>query len=544
MCDLYETAQALIIYARYRSLYSLYLSRYPAYPISFATFKKLRPWYVRRAKEESCLCKQCENFKQQQYTLSSIAELLKPLQLPSPGADGEDAPEEDNEVAEAEDWVGGSCLEKLIAFCELESKAEMVKHFLCEGAFQNEGKQACINGSCQLCGFKNLWSNGLRQHVVDKEGNVRSSAPVPFQSVVEWVRIRSSKPMSNPPEPNDTRYETRQGTVVQFLDEFERETARKFPHHRFTISRQKSTDAQFNRNRWPGWLGFAVDFAMDGTIPPPQGRSMQSDHWSPMSYTLFVNIVSWLRTDKWICRTSSLAVGDAVTVESDVTSQPNATEPSKGSYWAEVISLPSLDDGEALVDPSLRVYGVRRHGVGAEGPLDYVERRFLRPRVLHLEAFVHVSDDKTHDSHAAQLFINKTINHLHEHYVETQKERFTALRVHSDNAPSHFKSSKTMHFLTQLPSRLQTMWGAASEHSFRVVWDFGAPGHGKGVWDGIGAWMKRTVRQDVVDHKADRPTVHTSDGHILSAKQVFEHLQVFVCAPCNQSQKHCWLPQK
>ena len=45
-------------------------------------------------------------------------------------------------------------------------------------------------------------------------------------------------------------------------------------HHRFTIHRQKAMDAEFARNRWPGWLQIDVDFAMDGTIPPPQGRSI------------------------------------------------------------------------------------------------------------------------------------------------------------------------------------------------------------------------------------------------------------------------------
>ena len=113
-------------------------------------------------------------------------------------------------------------------------------------------------------------------------------------------------------------------------------------------------------------------------------------------------------------------------------------------------------------------------------------------RKLHTEAFIHVSDDKTHDSHAAQTFINKTLAYLDEHYVKTGKETFVALHMHSDNAPSHFKSSKTMYFFTTLVATLK-QWGSAVLHrSFRIVWEFGAPGHGKGVWDGIGAWMKRT----------------------------------------------------
>ena len=57
------------------------------------------------------------------------------------------------------------------------------------------------------------------------------------------------------------------------------------------------------------------------------------------------------------------------------------------------------------------------------------------------------------------------------------------------------------------------------------MWEFGAPGHGKGVWDGIGAWMKRTTRQDVVDHRAELPTILTNDGHILQPRHVAEHLQ-------------------
>ena len=518
---MYETAQALIVFSKYAALYSLYCSRYAANQISFATFKKLRPWYVRRAREESCLCKHCDNFKQHQTTLHSLVHVLQPLLDASPTADADDAPSDDNE-SEVGAWAGKTALQKLLQFCALKSKSEMVKFTLCDGAFDGAGKQDCINSKCSVCGFRNLWSEGLRRHVMDGEGNVLPSAPVQFQSEVKWIRIRSSGG-SAPGEPKLPSYESRRGTVVQFLDEVERDVIRKFPHHRFTVHRQKAMDAEFQRNRWPGWLQFDVDFAMDGTIPPPEGRSMQSDHWSPMSYTLFVNIVSWLRTDKWTNRTSKLTKGDAVTVELAAVSKLGSMEPAAGSYWAEVISLPTT--GSQPVDPSLHLYGVSRHGVASDEPLEMVERRHLRQRVLHTKAFIHVSDDKTHDSQAAQTYINKTLDHLDEHYVQTGKERFVALHMHSDNAPSHFKSSKTMHYLTKLPERLKS-WASVAGRSFRVVWEFGPPGHGKGVWDGIGAWMKRTVRQDVVDHRPTMPTVLTDDGHILSPKQVHEHLKV------------------
>lgn len=74
---------------------------------------------------------------------------------------------------------------------------------------------------------------------------------------------------------------------------------KKFPHHRFTIQRQKEMDGQFSRNRGPGVVQSDIDFMMDGTIPPPDGRSIQSDHWVPMSWTGFIQVspcacLNWL----------------------------------------------------------------------------------------------------------------------------------------------------------------------------------------------------------------------------------------------------------
>ena len=101
-------------------------------------------------------------------------------------------------------------------------------------------------------------------------------------------------------------------------------------------------------------------------------------------------------------------MGDNITVEPAEASTQGATEPATGSYWAEVVSLPAR--GSELMEAEQRVYGVRRHGVGIDTPLEMIERRYLRHRVLHTKAFCHVSDDKTHDSHAAQVFIKRRSN--------------------------------------------------------------------------------------------------------------------------------------
>jgi len=56
----------------------------------------------------------------------------------------------------------------------------------------------------------------------------------------------------------------------------------------------------------------------------------------------------------------------------------------------------------------------------------------------------------------------------------------------TDGAPSHFKNRFTMHSLF----KFKTTSGAST-----IVWETCAPGHGKGPWDGIGAVVKRLLRQ-------------------------------------------------
>ena len=61
-----------------------------------------------------------------------------------------------------------------------------------------------------------------------------------------------------------------------------------------------------------------------------------------MSYTAFIQVVSWLVTAVWIDRTSELPVHAAVTVEPADKSEVGATIPAAGSYWAEIVSVPEV----------------------------------------------------------------------------------------------------------------------------------------------------------------------------------------------------------
>ena len=109
--------------------------------------------------------------------------------------DDDDAAEDDEGELEIDGWSGKAGLLALLKFCALQSKSEMVKSVLCDGAFEDSSKhEKCINGACPACGFgKRIWSKLLRPEVVDKDGNLKPDAPVEFSSIVKWRRIRSSK---------------------------------------------------------------------------------------------------------------------------------------------------------------------------------------------------------------------------------------------------------------------------------------------------------------------------------------------------------------
>ena len=99
--------------------------------------------------------------------------------------DDDDAGEDDDGELEIDNWDGKASLLKLLEFCALQSKSDMVKCVLCDGAFDGGGKVSCINSACAQCGFgKQIWSKRLRSHVVDASDNLRPSVPVEFSSQV------------------------------------------------------------------------------------------------------------------------------------------------------------------------------------------------------------------------------------------------------------------------------------------------------------------------------------------------------------------------
>ena len=85
-------------------------------------------------------------------------------------------------------------------------------------------------------------------------------------------------------------------------------------------------------------MQFDVDFAENGAIITAD--EVQSQYWKLNSFTLFVQVVSFLLSDAWRSRTALLSCGAAVTVELEGASTPGSLKPGKGSFWAEVVAVP------------------------------------------------------------------------------------------------------------------------------------------------------------------------------------------------------------
>ena len=78
---------------------------------------------------------------------------------------------------------------------------------------------------------------------------------------------------------------------------------------------------------------------------------------------------------------------------------------------------------------------MRRHGATDESPPEQVRRALLRHRKLHTKAIFGISDDKKHDSYAAQWFMKATLDLLKLAYVDTGIERFFAIHACTPTTP-------------------------------------------------------------------------------------------------------------
>lgn len=99
---------------------------------------------------------------------------------------------------------------------------------------------------------------------------------------------------------------------------------------------------------------------------------------------------------------------------------------------------------------------------------------------LHTEAHIGVSGDLAHDTWFVQHFQRALADNLRGRGLQFKHWFFN-----TDGAASHFKNRFTLFSLFEFLDYADAM---------AALWETCAPGHGKGPWDGLGAVIKRTLR--------------------------------------------------
>ena len=105
------------------------------------------------------------------------------------------------------------------------------------------------------------------------------------------------------------------------------------------------------------------------------------------------------------------------------------------------------------------------------------------------ESVVCVSDELRHEKHSVHAFMTKIFSYLVEKYPDIEN-----IDVFSDGATSQFKQ-RYLYLFSNL-TRWQDMFDV------QVQWHFFATAHGKGVVDGLGGTVKRSVWRYIRAEKA------------------------------------------
>lgn len=525
-----------------------------------SALRKYAPWNMIKGKDSSCLCINCEGtnavIRGVKGAITSIAQLLQRDQ-PDDDLDINNnintAPAQQSIEERNKDESAYTKLQKIYDILGKPSKYD--KCVACLPCLTSrrleDSKFKCIDGSCEVCGFDKLWKHGVRARIFVQEyddakgewvGKLNQNSALGTDVWLETMEWRDysykTKPtvathaqevarqaaIVRPPDDDDLDYEptksasarnlileTRRGTLVDYLDGFEGKITMHI-EHRNLVSSEHRSKLQYSRNSRP--LSFArdIDFAENGTIE--NFDKVQSEHWVTKQYTLFMSVSSFLEIEKWNRSDGELNVGDEVTVNGEryIGNNKETIAIAMDSYWAKVVR-------------HIGVHGDMYQVEDEHGSMHDVRRSSLRHRCRHTICCGHVSDDKLHDRFAMQQFTTRELAYLEQYMSEKFPNdlingRIKRLHQHSDNASQHFKSTGAMEYFTSLIADR----GGASECLF--VYSFGAPGHGKGVFDGVGGAIKNKVHSLIKATKTSNDGIPgVASGYINSVEDVFQAVQ-------------------
>lgn len=429
-------------------LYQAFKEKNPNDTLSFAQFKMLKPWNIKKAYRETCLCRSCESFALYREALQKVAKFLKPLCTLTEQQEDEEANMEneemllsgrsfdskDDDATQPKSSVGpptagfNHIIARLQQFCCVAHKSQMADAMVCGGKLEC-AKPDCVAGTCTDCGFKKCWAP-VRAELVDSSGQLQDGASQLWQSSIRYEVLRSSSSPADGSTLSDKEdlRERKEASIIEFLDEFKR-ISHAFPAHRQLVHAAKTAAIQRDRNFWPGMLLSDYDWSENGVIA--SARQIQSEYWSLKYYSLFIQITTYLKCEEWLDQCSVLPIDAEVTVELDGDSF-GKLEPATGAFYAKVCFSPGEASENGLY--WVKVYG---HSHMADGSIVYnIPRQRLRHRVKYTTATIGITNEKRHDSVTTQHFLDRQFQHW---LLHVDREHFWAWIGHSDNA-THFKS--------------------------------------------------------------------------------------------------------
>ncbi|KAL7534418.1 hypothetical protein ACHAXR_005863 [Thalassiosira sp. AJA248-18] len=459
------------------------------------------PWEMRKADDSSCLCIECEGMNALSRGVTGACVVIDAItkRVESTNVINASTARDLNSLKDIRDIISmPSKYDKVVA---------CLKSCLPTGRLE-DAKYSCLNGrDCQMCGFRRKWSNGLKKTLFSYEvapdigeeratlnANASLAAPEWSESSIDWRhytyqakpsvashaqdvarQAASARAASKENiDADDEEYNpsatttgnrnlilaTTRGTLIDFLDEFESKSE-KHAFHRNLVATERRAQVEWERN----------------VRPLICSRS-----------TGFVSIASWLLAAEWNKTSGKLKVGDEVTVFGELVGE----KVNENSFWGKVTRI---------IDEDKELYEITDKNGNEHNP----KRSDLRHRQRHSVACGHVTDDKSHDRYAMQTFTTRELIWLEEYMLTHENGRFQAdipdgkivrLHQHSDNAGQHFKNTGAINYFTTLINDR----GGPSKTAY--IYSFGAPGHGKGPYDGIGGRWKHKIDQVIASSMA------------------------------------------
>ena len=495
-------------------IHSAFLKNSGCEKMSLTYFTDLKPWYVRKGTDDTCLCRNCEDFRLAKKAVTYHGEILdRPYRLLNvmrrfifpflctlrlirqtrlesglvllPG------------TAKIVFYLLRASINPLLSIgglCKNVSGSGIVKRLLCNNALpekDHRGNPKCY-GECakiELCkdcydvngGFKRIFRNREMENESAQDG-WNNNDLISYTSYSDKKGVDTSS-MS-------LLYQHNVHPSL-FVDYFNR-IAVEYVKHLSKLIRQNNAQREQERNMVPHILIVDIDFSQN-FIYTDRKSAIQSDHWTSTSVTIFVAVVRYLCGKSWSNPPIGLIKGQPVSIRVE-------TDDGGG----DVFVYGEVSENQTPTSPSIKIKLPNSHEI-VDTPCESVRVR----NIISVPLIV-VSDSKKHDTHFVRYFLSSILLGP-TGWLNTQKReiglstRIKRIDIDSDGAASHFKQRGSIHYITYLSALC----------GLTMTWTFGCAGHGKGTWDGLGGIVKNKTGH----------YIKAVDSFISSAYEVYKIIE-------------------